>query len=478
MEERQEALRQGEDHLSQRLSALAKREAAAGAWEDSAWVREQEQRADAAEKAELDSQNNEIRLANEHLILATLEAQELREAAITARRRQEEFLAMLAHELRNPLGPIRNSVEILLRLPETQPAPRPLLAVIRRQVEHMGRLLDDLLDVSRVTQGKVVLQRQPTEVSEFIRRAVETNTESISKRNQVLDLELPAQPLYVNGDVVRLAQVFANLLQNASKYTQDGGVITLRATPASDSVVIRVLDNGAGISEETIPHIFDLFAQDDRTLARSRGGLGIGLTIVRRMVELHEGSVEARSEGPGRGSEFIVTLPRIAPEKEAHDVPATAALLAPVSARVLIVEDSVDAAAALATLLRSSGHHVDVAFDGQSGLESFDRAPPHVVICDIGLPDMDGYEVATRMRERRPSRSPTMIALTGYGSEKDHERSLAAGFEHHFVKPANPDELLRVIDSAMREHDWAASGWGSMSRPGSLGEKDRRDRHD
>ncbi len=477
-EEREEALRQGEELLRQRLSALAKREAAAGAWEDSAWVREEEQRAGASEKAELDSQNSELRLANEHLILATLEARELREAALAARRRQEEFLAMLAHELRNPLGPIGNSVEILFRLPETQPAPRPILAIIRRQVEHMARLLDDLLDVSRVTEGKVVLRRQPTEVSEFIRRAVETSTESIRKRNQVLDLELPAQPLYVNGDAVRLAQVFANLLQNASKYTQDGGVITLGATPASDSVVISVLDNGAGISEEVIPHIFDLFAQDERTMGRSQGGLGIGLTIVRRMVELHQGSVEARSEGLGRGSEFVVTLPRIEPKKAAQEVPATVASLAPVSARVLLVEDSVDGAEILSALLRSSGHHVDVAVDGQSGLESFDRAPPHVVICDIGLPDMDGYEVATRMRERRPSPAPTMIALTGYGSEKDHERSFAAGFEHHFVKPANPDALLRVIDSAMREHDWAASAWGATSRPGSLGAKDRRDRQD
>lgn len=451
-------MRQGEERLSQRLSALAKREAAAGSLQDGALVREEDQRAEAAEKAELNSQNSELRLANEHLILATLEAQELREAALAARRRQGEFLAMLAHELRNPLGPIRNSVDILFRLPETQPAPRPVLAIMRRQVEHMGRLLDDLLEVTRVTHGKVVLQRQSVEVSEFIRPAVETSTASISKRNQVLNLELPAQPLYVNGDTVRLAQVFANLLQNASKYTQNGGVITLRATPAIDSVVLRVLDNGAGISEKVLPHVFDLFTQDQRTMARSHGGLGIGLTIVRRIVELHEGSVEARSEGPGQGSEFIITLPRLEPKKAAEGAPLADAARAPASARILLIEDNVDGAEILSALLRSSGHQVEVAFDGQGGLDFADKVSPQVVICDIGLPDIDGYEVAMRIRERRSSRAPTMIALTGYGSENDHERCLAAGFEHHFVKPANLDALLRVIDAAMREHDSAHPG--------------------
>ena len=471
LEEREEVLRQGQAVLRERMAALAEREAAAGAWADSAWVREEEQRAEAAAKAALYTQNSELRQANEHLLLATLEAQELREAAVAARRRQEEFLAMLAHELRNPLGPIRNSVEILFRLPETQPAPRPVLAIIRRQVEHMARLLDDLLDVARLTQGKVVLQRGPTEVSECIRRAVETTSEAISVRHQELKLELPDQPLYVDGDAVRLAQVFANLLQNASKYTQDGGVIGLRATGQHGSVAIRVVDNGAGITAKVLPHIFDLFAQDERTMARSRGGLGIGLTIVRRMVELHDGTIAARSDGPGKGSEFIVTLPRIAPEEVAESAPLAVAGLAPVSARVLLIEDNADAGEILLMLLRSSGHQVEVARDGQTGLEFFDQFKPNVVICDIGLPDMDGYEVAMRIKERRPSRSPTMIALTGYGSPRDHERSLAAGFEHHLVKPINPDALLRLIDSAMRVQDRAESGWGSSIRTGSLAEK-------
>ncbi len=468
-------MRQGQAALRERMAALAKREAAAGEWADGAGTREEEQRADAAAKAELDTQNSELRQANDHLILATLEAQELREAAVAAGRRQDEFLAMLAHELRNPLGPIRNSVEILFRLPETQPAPRPVLTIIRRQVEHMARLLDDLLDVSRVTQGKVALQRRPTEVSEFIRRAVETTSESISGRRQDLQLDLPDQPLYVDGDAVRLVQVFSNLLQNASKYTPDGGLIGLRATGQRGSVVIRVIDNGTGITAKVLPHVFDLFAQDERTMARSHGGLGIGLTIVRRMVELHDGTVEARSEGHGQGSEFIVTLPRIEPEAVARSAPLAVAGLAPVSARVLLIEDNVDAGEIFSMLLRSSGHQVDVALDGQTGLELFDQYRPDVVICDIGLPDMDGCAVALRMRERRPSRLPIMIALTGYGSAGDHARSLAAGFKHHLVKPTNPGALLSLIDSAMRARDWAESGRGSSSRDGSFAEKDRRE---
>jgi len=454
-EEREKALRQGEAVLCERMAALAKREAAAAAWVDSASARDEEQRAGAAAKTELDTQNNELRQANEQLILATLEAQELRDEAVAARRRQDEFLAMLAHELRNPLGPIRNSVEILVRLPETQPAPRPVLAIIRRQVEHMARLLDDLLDVSRLTQGQVVLQRGPTEVSEIIRHAVETTSESISGRHQDLQLELPVEPLYVDGDAVRLTQVLANLLQNASKYTHDGGVIRVRATAHRSSVAICVIDNGAGITANVLPHVFDLFVQDERTTARSHGGLGIGLTIVRRMVELHGGTVAARSDGPGQGSEFIVTLPRIPPEKVAESTPLVVAGLAPVSVRVLVIEDNVDAGQILAMLLRWSGHQVEVALDGRTGLEFFDQFLPEVVLCDIGLPDMDGYEVAIRMRERRPSRLPTMIALTGYGSSRDHERSIAAGFEHHLVKPVNPDALLRLIESAMRVQDRA-----------------------
>ncbi len=463
--DREAASDRREEALRERETALRERERVANHWADSAWAREEEQRVEADKNAAVETQNSELRQANEHLILATIEAQELREDAVIARRRQDEFLAMLAHELRNPLGPIRNAVEILARLDDAQPIPRPVLDIIRRQVQQMVRLIDDLLDVSRVTQGKVTLQRRPTEVTEFINRAVEATSELVKERSQQLTLELPAVPLYVDGDAVRLAQVFSNLLQNASKYTQAGGSITLHAERKGESVVIRVIDNGMGISAKALPHVFDLFAQDERAMARSQGGLGIGLTVVRRMVELHGGTVEVSSDGRGQGSEFVVMLPRLEHRGEAEIAPRAVGLMAPVPARVLLIEDKVDAGEILAALLSQSGHKVEVALDGQAGLDLFDRFNPQVVLCDIGLPGLDGYEVAIRMRERRPTRRPAMIALTGYGSAKDHERSMAAGFDHHVVKPANPEVLLRIIDSAMRAEDWSTTSGGNLSTP-------------
>ncbi|MDQ2736087.1 MAG: cell wall metabolism sensor histidine kinase WalK, partial [Pseudomonadota bacterium] len=276
LDEREAALDRREEALRERETTLRERERVAGDWADSAWVREEEQRAEADRSAAVEMQNSELRQANSNLILATIEAQELREAALIARRRQEEFLAMLAHELRNPLGPIRSAVEILARQDDAQPIPRPILDIIRRQVQQMVRLLDDLLDVSRVTQGKVTLQRRPTDITEFINRAVEATSELVKDRSQQFTFELPALPLYVDGDAVRLAQVFSNLLQNASKYTQSGGSITLRTERKGESVVIRVIDNGMGISAKALPFVFDLFAQDERAMARSQGGLGIG----------------------------------------------------------------------------------------------------------------------------------------------------------------------------------------------------------
>lgn len=475
LEERGSALDRREDALRERETALRERERVANDLAGSALVREEEQCAGAERNAAVETQNGELRQANEHLILATIEAQELREAALIARERQDEFLAMLAHELRNPLGPIRNAVEILAKLDDAQPIPRPILDIVRRQVQQMARLLDDLLDVSRVTQGKVTLQRRPTEISEFVNRAVETTSGLVRDRRQQFTLELPAHPLYVDGDADRLAQVFSNLLHNASKYTQAGGSVTLRAERMGESVVIHVIDNGMGISAKALPYVFDLFTQDQRTIARSQGGLGIGLTVVRRMVELHGGTVAVSSGGQGQGSEFIVTLPHLEYRGGSEFVSQAVGLLAPVPARVLVIEDNVDAGEALADLLVQSGHVVEVALDGQTALELFDRFKPHVVLCDIGLPGLDGYEVAIRMRQRRPTYGPVLVALTGYGSAKDHERSLNAGFEHHVVKPPNPDVLLRIIDSAMRAQEWSMTSTGDLSiTSGALIEAERR----
>jgi len=474
--ERESALDRREHALLERETALRERERIANDRAGSDGVREEEQSAGAQGNAAADeAQNSDLRQANEHLILASLEAQELREAALVAGLRQNEFLAMLAHELRNPLGPIRNAVEILARLDDAQPIPKPILDIMRRQVQQMARLLDDLLDVSRVTQGKVTLQRRPTEVSEFVNQAVESTGGLFQERRQQFTLELPPTPVHVDGDADRLVQVFSNLLQNASKYTQVGGAVTLRAQRMGESVVIRVIDNGMGISAKALPFVFDLFTQDQRTMARSQGGLGIGLTVVRRMVELHGGTVAVSSGGRGQGSEFVVTLPRLEYLGGSEFVSRSVGQLAPVPARVLVIEDNVDAGEVLADLLGQSGHVVEVALDGQSGLDAFDRLKPDVVLCDIGLPGLNGYEVAARMKERLPTHGPVLVALTGYGSAKDHERSLSAGFEHHVVKPPNPEVLLRIIDSAMRAQEWSTTSAGDLSTTrGALIETERR----
>jgi signal transduction histidine kinase len=435
------------DGLDRRQAAVDRREEAAQVREDAVGVREQTQRDGGETPSEIESRYSELRQANEHLVIATLAAKELSEAAALAHQRQDEFLAMLAHELRNPLAPIRSAVALLARLDAAAAPTLPVIrAVIQRQVEHMARLLDDLLDVSRITSGKVQLQREPTPVAAFVEQAVETCRALIDAQHQTLTLEMPATPVDVDGDPMRLAQIVSNLLHNAAKYTQEGGAITVEARRAGETVVIRVSDNGAGISADALPHVFDLFTQDARSLSRSQGGLGIGLTVVRSMVERHRGTVEARSGGLGQGSEFIVTLPCIEHATASPALEVTAAAAAAV--RILVVDDNVDAGVVMAMLLRLSGHEVTVALDGPTALRAYAQVRPQVVLCDIGLPGMTGYEVAAKIREGREQPRPLLIALTGYGGPKDRQRALAAGFDHHLVKPTDPEALLRLIPGA------------------------------
>lgn len=415
-------------------------------------IREREEQLKAREQTQshAEERSADLREANEHLVLATLQAQELKEAALLAKRHQDEFLAMLAHELRNPLAPIRSAVALLDHLDAVHPTLSVIRAVVGRQVEHMARLLDDLLDASRVTSGKVTLQRRPTPVADFVEQAVETNRGIIDTQRHQLTLDMPPDPLHVDGDPTRLAQIVGNLLHNAAKYTPEGGTIGVSARAVGSNVEIRVTDNGSGISVTTLPAIFDLFRQEDRLLNRSQGGLGIGLTIVRSMVELHGGKVEAHSAGLGQGSEFVVTLPRIeqpgvAPVAAPRPVPAA------VPIRILLVDDNADAALLLAMLLRLSGHEVEVAGDGPSALEIFERQRPQVLLCDIGLPGMNGYEVAAKIRERNDTPKPVLIALTGYDAPSDRLHSLAAGFNHHVAKPVDFYRLLQVINSTQGE---------------------------
>lgn len=459
--------------LDERAAALAEGEQRLLQKQEAAWAGRDAQRVIDSAHAELEVHNTELRGANEMLVMATLTAQQLREAAQAASRRQEEFLAMLAHELRNPLAPLTNAVELLARL-GTKPVPEAIVDMIRRQVRHMVRLLDDLLEASRVTEGKVTLQPRRTAIADFIHQAAETCRDLIAAKGQRLSLDLPETPLFVDGDPARLVQIVTNLLQNSAKYTGQGGDISVIVRQQGDKIVLRVRDNGMGISAEALPHVFDLFVQDGRALSRSEGGLGIGLTVVRRMVGLHGGTIEAYSGGRDQGSEFVVTLPSVDGKNEVDGVLAPVPTPVPTATSILLVEDNVDAAEVLAEVLRLSGHHVEVALDGFAGIAIFEQSRPRVVLCDIGLPGMTGYELAQRMRSCGHEPRPALIALTGYGDQQSCERARAAGFDRLVVKPANFDALLRMIDAALREQDWATSEFGPLTSHGSLIDIDRR----
>jgi signal transduction histidine kinase/ActR/RegA family two-component response regulator len=393
-----------------------------------------------------------LREANEKLVLATLQAQIATEEAEHASRDKEQFLAMLAHELRNPLAPIANALAILRRSGTANPKVTWAHDIIKRQVDHLTRLLDELLEVSRLTTGKVVLKRRPVEISEAMRFAIEAAQPLMRGRRQHLSVDFPPLPLAVDGDATRLVQIFSNLLHNAAKYTPEGGSINFSAAQAGDCVVLRVTDNGCGIAAEVLPHIFDLFTQEGRSLDHAQGGLGIGLTVVRSLVELHGGTVSAASGGVGVGSEFVIAIP-LMPDPP-HEVPRSdeAKLEAPgLSLRIALIDDNVDANDSLADVLRMMGHAVSTAFDGQAGFELIRDTNPQLVVCDIGLPIMDGYQVMARLRETIERPMPVMIALTGYGQPEDRVRALAAGFDHHLTKPVDVEALLRLI-AAHGEH--------------------------
>ncbi len=367
-----------------------------------------------------------------------------------ADRRKNDFLSMLAHELRNPLAPIRNGVHILRAIRDVDPQVREVRDMMDRQVQHMVRLVDDLLDLSRITRGKIRLQTEPVELADVLARAVETCRPLIDQRRHRLAVAPPPGPLRVDGDAVRLAQVVGNLLNNAAKYTEEGGQIWLSAAREGDEAVVRVRDSGMGIPAEMIGSVFDLFTQVDRSLDRSQGGLGIGLTLVRQLVEMHGGQVEAHSDGPGRGSEFVVRLPALAAEA-VSEAPPPAPAGPPARGpgrRVLVVDDNWDAAESLALLLEVAGHQVRTCPDGRSALEAAEQFRPEAVLLDIGLPGMDGYEVARRMRQLPATRGALLVALTGYGQEDDQRRAHEAGFNHHLIKPADLEALAGLLASS------------------------------
>ncbi len=373
------------------------------------------------------------------------------EALKESDRRKDEFLAMLAHELRNPLAPIRNAVHIFRAKSPPVPELQWATEVIDRQVHQMTRIVDDLLDVSRITRGKIELRKERVELAAIVNSAVEASRPIIEKWGHELTVTVPPQPIQLEADLTRLSQVLSNLLNNAAKYMDQAGCIWVTAERQDDQVLIRVKDTGIGIPTEMLPHIFDMFTQVDSSLERSEGGLGIGLTLVQRIVEMHGGTVEARSEGLGKGSEFVVRLP-VAVAVEGQGPREAAAdeeeVVAPAPRRILVVDDNRDAADSLGTLLRMFGNEVHTAHDGLEAVGAAAAFQPHVVLLDIGLPKLNGYEAARRIREQKGGSDMVLVALTGWGQEEDRRRSKEAGFDHHMTKPVEFADLQKLLAEA------------------------------
>ncbi len=372
----------------------------------------------------------------------------LYQAVRHADRRKDEFLAMLAHELRNPLAPVRNAVE-LLRLAAHDPRQvQAARETLERQVQQLVRLVDDLLDVSRIMRGKIELRKERVQLADIIERAVETSRPLIEQRGHEFEITLPSSTVWLEADSIRLAQVVSNLLNNAAKFTENGGRIALTARRQEGEILISAKDNGIGIPHEFLNQIFDLFVQADHAANRAQGGLGIGLTLVRNLVELHGGQVTAASSGLGNGTEFLIRLPVLeSPTAKSEQSPVSPNFKqGDTESRILVVDDNVDSATTLAMLLRLSGHDVDVAHRGEAAIEAALLSPPEIAFLDIGMPGMDGYELARRLRQQPSLDGTTLVALTGWGKPEDRELSEAAGFDFHLVKPVGLHELDQIIE--------------------------------
>ncbi len=361
--------------------------------------------------------------------------------------RKDEFLAMLAHELRNPLAPIRNALQIVQLSAGNEAAVQSASETMDRQIRHMVRLVDDLLDVSRISRGKIDLRQERVELASIIHQAVESSRPAITSGQHQLTVTLPPQPVYLEADPVRLAQVFSNLLNNASKYSDPNGRISITVEQQDGEVAVSVKDTGVGISSDMLPKIFEMFTQVDTSLERSQGGLGIGLTLVERLVEMHGGSVSARSEGPGRGSEFVVRLPIMfeTPNTQQTPEPTVSDLTRKTSRRILVVDDNRDSATTLAMLLKLTGNETHTAYDGLAAVEAAETFRPDVVLLDLGLPKLNGFEAARKIREQPWGKSIVLVALTGWGQEDDRRKSSEAGFNGHLVKPVDHAALMKLL---------------------------------
>lgn len=375
-----------------------------------------------------------------------------------ADRHKNEFLAMLAHELRNPLAPMRSALYLLKSERADETARERARGILDRQMQHIVRLVDDLLDVSRIVRGTIELRREVVDLVDVVERAVETVQPLIDAQGHALVVSLPTQPVPVDGDLMRLAQVVANLLTNAAKYTNPNGRIEVNVRSEDGEAAVSVRDNGVGISAELLPRVFDLFVQADKSLARSQGGLGVGLTLTQRLVAMHGGTVSAHSEGEGLGSEFVVRLPLASRDAATASTRAgeTAVGELPRRKRVLVVDDNIDAADSIVIILNEAGYEVTSVHDGPAALAEAQRFRPEVIVLDIGLPGMSGYDVARRLRHDPEFKRTPLVAVTGYGQDSDRQRSRDAGFNYHLTKPVDPD-VLKAFVAAPDRFGWQAA---------------------
>jgi PAS domain S-box-containing protein len=391
-----------------------------------------------------DEQGKPLRIAGVNMDVT--ERKRIEEALKDADRRKDQFLATLAHELRNPLAPLRNGLELIKLAGGDEAVVGRTREMMERQLGHMVRLVDDLLDLSRISRGRIELRRERIELTKIVRHAVETSRPLIEQTGQEFTITLAPEPIVVDADVTRLAQVFSNLLNNAAKYTPRDGRISLAVERQGSDAVVCVRDTGAGIPPEMLPEVFEMFAQVDRSQQRASSGLGIGLSLVKALVELHGGSVEARSDGPGKGSEFVVRLPvLLTPTVAPAPQPGAASTAVIPRRRILIVDDNRDTAISLATVLNILGHRTQVAFDGVEALETARDFQPDVVLLDIGMPKLNGHDTARRLRQEPRGRDIVLVAVTGWGQDDDRQRSQDAGFNFHLVKPVDPAALEQIL---------------------------------
>ena len=409
--------------------------------------------------AEVGRRSDALEASNAVLSLETSERREAEEALRIANRRKDEFLAMLAHELRNPLAPLRNGLEILKRRGSLEPIANDARDMMERQMRQLVRLVDDLLDVSRITTGRLALRTGIVSLADVIASAVDTTRPVIEQRQHTLTVDLPPEPLFVDADATRLSQVFSNLLNTAANYTDPGGRIELRASGDAREVCVSIRDNGIGIAPGMLGAVFRMFTQADTSLERVHSGLGVGLTLARHLVELHHGTIDAKSDGLGRGSEFVVRLPRAVASTAGAPAPSSPRVAATLpnpandgAKRILIADDNVDFATSLEAILTPLGHDVRVVHDGIGAREVAARFVPHVALLDIGLPGCNGYELARTLRSSPATKHCRLVAITGFGQDADRRRSHEAGFDLHLVKPVEPSQLVDIVaaDAASR----------------------------